>query len=119
MKSIEYAKLTLKLSELQNAALTLYYNTLKEFSSHKFDHIILFGSIVREKFYRSSDIDLAIISDTFAGIPWTERIHLLKSLPFKTKGIVSPLGLTINEFKTFQYPSVVRTIRHEGIILKL
>jgi predicted nucleotidyltransferase len=85
--------------------------------SQRFE-VRLFGSHARGHAFAFSDIDVAVISDIFQGMPWNKRLELLKPKGVRGQRI-SALGITFHEFKSHRYPSVIRTIRgpHSTIVL--
>ena len=76
--------------------------------------IYLFGSMARGQGNQSSDLDLAVVCDAFAGVPWTKRVEDLCRLAGKYL-LIRPLGLTFLEFKLHDYPGVIGTIRRRNV----
>lgn len=77
--------------------------------------LIIFGSSAQMRLKRYSDVDIAVISDYFDYLPWIERISFLKTQLKIDIGVVNPVGLTLTEFDTFEYPSIIRLIRKQGV----
>ena len=78
--------------------------------------VLVFGSIAKGSCRPWSDIDLAIVSDRFSGMPWFKRVALLKANQ-SLFSLISPLGLTYGEYASYNYPAVIRFIRDNHIRL--
>ena len=55
--------------------------------------VLVFGSAARGRAFPFSDVDVAVISKRFAGLPWMDRIAKLKAL-LPAASPVSPIGVT-------------------------
>jgi hypothetical protein len=86
----------------------------KEFSPEK---IILFGSRARGDHLADSDVDLMIVSEAFAGIPWRERtIRAFGS--WDKKQMLQPICYTRQEFERLKNRiGIVQQAAREGIEL--
>jgi hypothetical protein len=72
--------------------------------------IRLFGSWARDRAFSESNIDLAVISDAFNGMPWNTRVRMLAGVAQKLPRIAC-VGITFNELADNAYPSVIRSVR--------
>ena len=73
--------------------------------------LLVFGSAARGRSYAFSDIDVAVVSDFFEGIPWEIRLkHLAKYID--PGSAISPVGVTSEELTRGQSanPSILRSI---------
>jgi len=66
----------------------------------RIEKVIIFGSFVRGKQKRWSDIDLAIISDDFNKMNFHQRLVFLGMLAWQAKATeIEALGYTLDEYK--------------------
>jgi predicted nucleotidyltransferase len=72
--------------------------------------IRLFGSWARNRAFAGSNIDLAVISDAFNGIPWNARVRMLAGVAQKLPRIAC-VGITFDELVDYDYPSIIRSVR--------
>lgn len=83
--------------------------------------IILFGSHAYGTAHRHSDIDLAVISSSFAKMNDVERIMLLsdlsRSVPTPGHVDIDPLGFTERELQTAGYFDLAGEIRDKGKVV--
>jgi predicted nucleotidyltransferase len=67
---------------------------------------------------KDSDIDLAIISDSFKGIDYFERLVILGKLAWQTKATaIEALGFTLEEYKNASKLDFLGEIKKKGITL--
>jgi predicted nucleotidyltransferase len=87
----------------------------------RLEKVILFGSAVRGKMHRDSDIDLIIISPDFKNMDFMKRLILLSRLRRKMKKTapMDILGYTREEFKKLSKESIVlQEAKREGKTIK-
>ena len=77
-------------------------------------HAYLFGSCARSHARAGSDLDVAIVSAEFNGMSWERRIALLKLGTPRLECLINAVGLTPEELESFEYPTIIRSIRDEG-----
>ena len=77
-------------------------------------HAHLFGSCARSHARAGSDLDVAIVSAEFNGMSWERRIALLKRGTPRLECLINAVGLTPEELESFDYPTIIRSIRNEG-----
>lgn len=93
---------------------------IKDFTARVNQHFrvkraIFFGSRARKDHLKDSDYDIIIVSDDFAGIPFTDRISLLYKY-WTAEEAVEPLCYTQEEFeKKARQIGVVAEAIKEGI----
>ena len=93
-----------------------FLSLLKE--NCKIDVVILFGSRVRGKQRRWSDIDLAIISDDFSKMNFHQRLVFLGMLAWRAKATeIEALGYTLNEYKNATKLDFLGEIKRTGKII--
>jgi hypothetical protein len=73
--------------------------------------LILFGSYCSGRAEHFSDVDVALISSGFEGIPWLDRIRILRALLPPDGSVINPLGVTPAEYAEKKYPSILRAVR--------
>jgi hypothetical protein len=71
----------------------------------------LFGSMARGGADQASDVDLAVISDDFRGVPWRKRQDQVRNLISPRSLMIRAIGITFSEM-TNEFPSVIVTVRH-------
>jgi len=76
----------------------------------------LFGSYARGRAFAGSDIDLAVISNSFQNLSWDARAKLLQSEAARLQRI-APVGITFLEFEFNHYPTVIRSIRSPNSLI--
>lgn len=86
----------------------------EDFRSCPFEFVV-FGSYAAERPRPWSDIDLAVVSETFSEMPWSERTAWLRKIA-RSSGCVflTPIGVTRVEEEGNDYPSVIKTVREYG-----
>lgn len=80
----------------------------------KAEKVILFGSFAMGKANSFSDVDVMVISKTFAKIPSEKRLDVLYPL---TKGLIPdfhPFGLTPREFTRSGQATIISEIKSIG-----
>jgi hypothetical protein len=97
------------LSDYQKQALKSFNESVEK--DLKGATVWVFGSAGRGRALPFSDVDVAVVSPKFAGMPWVERIKQLKLLCSKGSPI-SPIGVTDEELSRPDqaYPSVLRSL---------
>jgi predicted nucleotidyltransferase len=61
--------------------------------------LVLFGSFARGNFTESSDIDIVVVSDDFAGKGYWERIDILSDAIYEVFAPVEAVAMTSEEWK--------------------
>lgn len=83
--------------------------------AYKLNRAILFGSRARGDYLKHSDYDIVLVSENFAGIPFTDRISSVYRF-WTLDDAVEPLCYTPEEFsKKAGEIGVVRVALREGI----
>lgn len=77
--------------------------------------VLVFGSYAADRARPWSDLDVAVVSDAFVGIPWLERIRQLNQIVGTICRSFHPVGVTKKELESHQYPSILRTIRKKHL----
>jgi len=86
-------------------------------SSIRVDRAILFGSYINGTPRKSSDVDVAIISPDFSGVPlWRRQEMLAESLP-NADVRLSPLGYSPEEFSNPSRHSFLGEIIRTGRVV--
>lgn len=83
----------------------------------KIERVILFGSVLQGKISRDSDIDLLILSSSFAGMETNQRFDLLyaaRTKPLTQKVAMDIFGLTPKEYDQASVVSIVGEIKERG-----
>ena len=84
----------------------------------KIDMVILFGSRVRGKQRRWSDIDLAIISDDFSKMSFHQRLVFLGMLAWQAKAAeIEALGYTLDEYRNATKLDFLGEVKKTGKII--
>lgn len=82
-----------------------------------YSQVILHGSYAQSRAHTWSDIDLAVISNQFANMPFIKRTILLREVALKAKTPkIQAVGFTRREFETGDYPRIVYKVR-KGVSL--
>lgn len=82
------------------------------------EKVILFGSFVRGRQKRWSDIDLAIISDDFRKMNFHQRLVFLGMLAWRAKATeIEALGYTLDEYKNATMLDFLGEIKRTGKII--
>jgi predicted nucleotidyltransferase len=82
------------------------------------ERVILFGSQVRGKQKRWSDIDLAVISDYFRTMDFHERLVFLGMLAWQAKATeIEALGYTVDEYENATKLDFLGEIKRTGKII--
>lgn len=100
--------------QIQKALKTFSERAKKKFNP---EQIFLFGSYARGKASEYSDVDVIVVSDTFAKIPQEKRLDFLYDL---TKGLrpdFHPYGFTKNELEKASPLTSLSEIKKYGIPL--
>lgn len=105
-----------KKSEIRRIILT-YVKELRE--KITVDKIILFGSYAYGNPTKSSDIDVAVISDRFKKMDDIRRIMLLSDYArrIKTDIDIDPIGFTEDELENSDYFEIGGEILEKGVIV--
>jgi predicted nucleotidyltransferase len=64
----------------------------------KIEALVLYGSYARGTAYDQSDIDLAVISPDFEGVPMSRRQEIIADLTYRRDGRISPIGYSPSEY---------------------
>ncbi|KPL04419.1 MAG: hypothetical protein AMJ90_00915 [candidate division Zixibacteria bacterium SM23_73_2] len=82
------------------------------------EKVILFGSVIRGKQKRWSDIDLAVISDDFKKMNFHKRLVLLGMIAWQAKITeIEALGYTPDEYKNATQLDFLGEIKRTGKII--
>ncbi len=82
----------------------------------KVERVILFGSHAYGRPHEWSDIDVAIISPTFAGLGRVARLEWLERVAWESKAhAVEAVGLTPEEYAEASELSLLGEVRERGI----
>ena len=83
-----------------------------------FNKVILFGSVVNGKVHRYSDIDVALVSDQFSGMPFADW-HMLTPIITKKKDFIyiEPHPYSTEDFENDD--PFVDEIKRTGIEIKI
>ena len=80
----------------------------------RIEAIILFGSHARGTAYEESDIDLAVISPDFEGLPLSRRQVIIADLSVHRPRDISPIGYPSSEYHNPAPQSFLREIVRTG-----
>lgn len=80
--------------------------------------VILFGSYATGASHRWSDIDIAVVSDDFKGMPMRDRLMMLNKIAWE-QGVtqVDALGYTEGEYNSENPLDLVTEIKKSGIVV--
>jgi len=93
-----------------------FINILKD--NIEVEKIILFGSFVRGKQKRWSDIDLAVISDNFKRMTFHKRLVFLGMLAWQAKAVeIEALGYTKDEYRNATKLDFLGEIKRTGKVI--
>lgn len=82
------------------------------------EQVILFGSQAYGRPHEWSDIDIAVLSPSFAGLGRVARLEWLERLAWEAEThAVEPVGLTPEEYATASDLSVLGEVREKGIVV--
>ncbi len=86
---------------------------------YSIDKVILFGSRSRDDYFAESDIDLVIVSDSFEGIHFLDRISAVLEL-WDAEMALEPLCYTLREYEEMASRlTIVQAAAAEGIEIAL
>ena len=95
-----------------------YINNLK--NKFRVEKVIVFGSALKNKFNKNSDIDIIVLSNDFKGIDFLKRLELLSHARCG-RGRQIPMdiiGYTPKEFYKLSKESIVlKEARHNGKVI--
>jgi predicted nucleotidyltransferase len=83
----------------------------------KVDAIVLYGSYARGTAYDQSDIDLAVISASFEGVPVNVRQEIIADLTLRRDSRISPIGYPSSEYHNPGPHSFLREIIRTGKVV--
>jgi len=93
-----------------------FLNLLKD--NIEVEKVILFGSLVRGKQKRWSDIDLAVVSDNFRKMDFHKRLVFLGMLAWQAKATeIEALGYTKDEYKKATKLDFLGEIKRTGKVI--
>jgi predicted nucleotidyltransferase len=82
------------------------------------DRVILFGSRAYGRPHTWSDIDIAVVSPSFANMGRVARLEWLERVAWEAHAhAVEPLGLTPEELETASELSVLGEVREKGLVV--
>jgi predicted nucleotidyltransferase len=106
-------------SETQRMGLRGFIEALRNLhqnqSQLKADRILIYGSYAHGRGHPWSDLDLAVVSEDFWGVPWMDRTAMLEHYVPKNGCLIHPLGVTQQEILRNDFPSPLRNIRNTGV----
>ncbi len=107
-----------KVREPQRSLLLSYVESLSAARRDSLSDLIvlIFGSAAVGEVKPWSDVDLALVTDFFSGVPWADRIRRLGD-HLSPPPLLSPIGLTHEEYSTYSYPAVIRFVREHYVRL--
>jgi predicted nucleotidyltransferase len=79
--------------------------------------IVLFGSYARGTAYEQSDIDIAVISEDFEGVPMYRRQEIIADLTLRTDGRIAPIAYPLSEYRDPRQHSFLREVLRTGEIV--
>jgi predicted nucleotidyltransferase len=94
-----------------------YADRLKE-KGINFQKIILFGSCAANKDKKDSDIDVAVISESFGKDHFEERT-LLTSIAFYIDARIEPHPVNLKDFTEDNYQSIIHEIKFNGVEIEM
>ena len=82
------------------------------------DRVILFGSRAYGQPHKWSDIDVAVVSPSFADLGRVARLEWLERVAWEAQThAVEPLGLTPEEFEAASDLSLLGEVREKGLVV--
>ena len=78
------------------------------------DEVILFGSHANGTSKKHSDIDLAIISDSFLGKSHIKNMQFLSRMAARYNNIIEALPFTLQEYKNLDHRTLLASIVKSG-----
>ena len=79
--------------------------------------IVLYGSYAKGEPHEWSDIDLAVISPDFEGIPMNRRQEIITRLTLHRAPNISPIGYPTSEYQSPGPHSFLREVIHTGRVV--
>jgi predicted nucleotidyltransferase len=83
----------------------------------RIDAIVLFGSYARGNAYEDSDIDVAVISPDFEGLPINRRQEMIADLAYGRDRRIAPVGFPSSEYRNPGRHSFLREIIETGRVV--
>jgi uncharacterized protein len=81
------------------------------------ESIVLYGSYARGHAYEQSDIDLAVISPSFEGVPMYRRQEIIADLTLHRDCRITPIGYPSSEYRNPGPHSFLREIIATGKVV--
>lgn len=80
--------------------------------------VVFFGSHVAGRSHKWSDIDIAVVSEDFQGVPMRDRLMILNKIAWE-QGVtqVDALGYTGSEFDSEDPLDLVTEIKKSGLVV--
>lgn len=100
--------------EVKELAMTYLELVSKAFFIQK---MYLFGSYAKQSATQDSDIDIALVSNDFEGIPYESLLKILFKMARNVDPIIEVIPLNKDEFENPDQGSVAVDIKKEGIVL--
>jgi predicted nucleotidyltransferase len=97
------------------AAINEFVELLKK--GIRIEAVVLFGSYARGTAYEDSDIDLAVISPDFEGMPMYRRQIMIADLSIHRPRDLSPIGYPSSEYHNPESHSFLREIIRTGRVV--
>ena len=83
----------------------------------RIEAIVLYGSYARGTAYEQSDIDIAVVSPDFEGLPINRRQDIIARLERHTDPRISPIGYPSSEYHNPGPHSFLREIIRTGKVV--
>ncbi len=80
----------------------------------KIDKVIVYGSYAYGKPREDSDIDIAVISEDFAGMSMIEKVELLSKVSLAVDSRIEVKGFSREEYDNALPGSLIRLIKQRG-----
>lgn len=95
---------------------------VEEFVKHlqgflRVQKVVLYGSHARGNPHEWSDIDIAVISDDFKGMPPFKRAEVLAMAHLKSDPALAPIAYTLAEYEHASHLTFLGEIKRTGIVI--
>lgn len=79
--------------------------------------VVLYGSHARGNPHEWSDIDVAVISDDFKGMPQFQRAEVLALAHIKSDPALAPIAYTLEEYHSASHLTFLGEIKRVGKVI--
>lgn len=79
--------------------------------------VVLYGSHARGNPHEWSDIDIAVISDDFKGLPPFKRAEVLAMAHLKSDPALAPIAYTLEEYHNASHLTFLGEIKRTSIVI--